>query len=92
MAMETQVEWHIDLDFQEIGDRDTRTECSLRLPDNTEMHAEGHARRHPGDPVQTQVGEELAAARALNELARQLLAKAADDIEKVTHIPAHPRM
>ncbi|CCB72963.1 MULTISPECIES: DUF1876 domain-containing protein [Streptomycetaceae] len=90
--MKALLEWHIDLGFQEIGHRDTRTAVSLRLPDNTELHAEGHARKHPDDPRQTQVGEELAAARALNELARQLLAKAADDIEHATHIPAHPTM
>jgi hypothetical protein len=90
--MESLLEWHIDMDFQEVGDKDTRTAASLRLPDSTELHAEGHARRHPKDPMQTQVGEELAAARALNELARLLLAKAADDIEKVTHVPAHPTM
>ncbi|PWI44417.1 DUF1876 domain-containing protein [Streptomyces sp. ICBB 8177] len=86
------LEWHIDLDFSEDGDKDTRTAASLRLPDDTRMRAEGHARRHPHDPLQTKVGEELAAARALNDLARQLLAKAADDIESATHHPAHPAM
>ena len=90
--MQALLKWHIDMDIREDGDTDTRTAAFLRLPDDTELHAEGRARRHPHDPLQTRVGEELAAARALNDLARQLLAKAADDIERETHVPAHPAM
>jgi hypothetical protein len=92
MAMQALLKWHIDLDIQEDGDKNTLTAAFLRLPDDTELRAEGRARRHPRDPLQTKVGEELAAARALNDLARQLLAKAADDIEQATHKPAHPAM
>lgn len=92
MAMQALLKWHIDLDIREDGDGDTRTSAFLRLPDETELHAEGRARRHPHDPLQTKVGEELAAARALNDLARQLLTKAAADIEHSTHRPAHPSM
>ncbi len=92
IAVRTLLTWHIDLDIREDGDKETRTTASLRLPDETWLRGEGRARRHPHDPVQNRVGEELAAARALNELARLLLSKAADDIENTTHRPAHPAM
>jgi Rv2632c-like len=37
------------------------------------------------------IGDELAAGRALSELARRLVPAAAEDIEHVTHKPAHLR-
>lgn len=81
--------WQIELDFHE-GPSKTRASVVLTLPDGTQLRAHGHASKHPADPQQTRVGEELAAARTLNDLARQLLAKAANDIEEKTHAPAHP--
>ncbi|MEY9965297.1 hypothetical protein ABIA33_003339 [Streptacidiphilus sp. MAP12-16] len=89
--MPTLVRWHIEMDFHE-GSSKTRAAVLLRLPDGTELRAHGHASKHPNDDLQTRVGEELAAARTLNDLARQLLAKAAHDIEESTHVPAHPAM
>ena len=47
------------------------------------------ALRNPADPAQPQIGEEIAAARALSDLVHQLLDKAAAEIEDVTHKPAH---
>lgn len=91
VVMQTLVGWHIEMDFREDGAR-TKAAAMVRLPDGTELRSHGHANRHPSDPGQERVGEELAAARALNDLARQLLSKAADEIEDVTHMPAHPRM
>ncbi|MGP3981602.1 DUF1876 domain-containing protein [Streptomyces sp. KR80] len=89
--METVVGWHLDLEFREI---DTKTEAAvlLRLQDGTELRAHGRANKHPDDPSQPRVGEEIAAARALNDLARQLLAKAGVEIEEVTHLKAHLAM
>ncbi|WP_374064257.1 DUF1876 domain-containing protein [Streptomyces himalayensis] len=89
IAMQNDATWHVDLGIQEDGN-DTGANAALRLPDSTELKAHGHAKRHPDDPVQNRVGEELAAARALNDLARQLLRKAAHEIEEATHVPAHP--
>jgi hypothetical protein len=89
--METLVGWHVEMDFRTIGSR-TKSAALLRLPDGTELRAHGHATRNPDDPVQTRVGEELAAARALNDLARQLLGKASHEIEDVTKAPAHPAL
>jgi len=39
----------------------------------------------PADPDVPEIGEELAAARALHDLAEHLLRTAQDDIEGVTH-------
>ena len=86
--METVVGWHIEVEFLEDGDK-TRAACLLRLQDGTELRAHGRADRYPSDPAQQRVGEEVAAARALNDLSRQLLAKAGHEIEEVTHQPAH---
>ncbi|WP_323380193.1 DUF1876 domain-containing protein [Streptomyces alkaliphilus] len=90
-AVRTVTGWHIELEFREIGS-ETRAVALLRLPDGTELRARGHADRHPDDPDQPRVGEEIAAARLLGDLSAQLRHKAEREIEEVTHIPArvHP--
>jgi Rv2632c-like len=74
------VGWHIEVESQED---DTRAEAAarLRLRDGVELAARGTARRNPDDPAQPQIGEEIAAARALSDLVHQLLDKAATQIE-----------
>ena len=47
----------------------------------------GRAKRNPGDPDLPRVGEELAVARALNDLAHQLLDRAATEIERIAGQP-----
>lgn len=89
--METVVGWHVEMEFREI-DAKTEAAALLRLRDGTELRAHGRANKHPDDPEQPRVGEEIAAARALNDLARQLLAKAGVEIEEVTHLRAHLAM
>ncbi|MEU9983996.1 DUF1876 domain-containing protein [Streptomyces sp. NPDC050856] len=89
--MQTIVGWHVEIEFAEEAGR-TRAACMVRLPDGTEMRAHGHAKRHPDDTEQQRVGEEIAAARALNELSRNLMRKAGGEIEEVTHIPPHLAM
>ncbi|MFF5013158.1 DUF1876 domain-containing protein [Streptomyces sp. NPDC001165] len=89
--MQTHLSWHIDLSIDETGS-EAGAVARLKLPDATEMSARGHSNRHPDDPLQTLVGEELATARALNDLAHQLLRKAAHEIEEKTHAPAHPHL
>lgn len=80
--------WTIDVTFEED---DVRTDAAarLRLPDGTELTADGHARRNPSDPARPKIGEEIATARALSDLVHQLLDKAAGEIEEVTDQPAH---
>jgi hypothetical protein len=87
--MQAHLNWHIDLDIERT-DTESSATATLQLPDSTRLTTHGHARRNPSDPEQARVGEELATARALNDLARRLLRKAAHEIEETTHAPAHP--
>ncbi|MER5355414.1 DUF1876 domain-containing protein [Kitasatospora sp. NPDC002551] len=87
--MQTLVGWHIEMEFREEGPR-TAAAALVRLADGTEMRAHGYASRHPSDPEQLRVGEEIAAARALNDLASQLLTKAHNEIQAVSPVPTHP--
>ncbi|GAA1386333.1 DUF1876 domain-containing protein [Kitasatospora putterlickiae] len=87
--MQTLVGWHIEMEFQEAGAH-TSAVAMLRLGDGTELRARGDTSRHPSDPEQLRVGEEIAAARALNDLASQLLTKAHGEIQEVSPVPTHP--
>jgi hypothetical protein len=66
----------------------TRAEARL-TKDGVGMIGHGLARRNPDDQEVTQIGEEIAAARALSALAHQLLSDAAGQIEDITHERAH---
>ena len=85
----TAVGWHIELEFQE-DDQHTRAAAMVRLPDGTEVRTHGHATRHRSDSNQPRVGEEVAGARALNELAMQLLVKAHGEIDEASGRTSHP--
>ncbi|MFD5464463.1 DUF1876 domain-containing protein [Kitasatospora sp. NPDC127059] len=87
--MQTLVGWHIEMEFREDGPRTTAA-ALLRLGDGSELRAHGHSSRHPSDPEQLRVGEEIAGARALNDLASQLLSKAHGEIQEVSPVPTHP--
>ncbi|WP_328363079.1 DUF1876 domain-containing protein [Streptomyces sp. NBC_00445] len=87
--MQTTVGWHVELEFQE-DDTHTRAAAMVRLPDGSEVRAHGHATRHHTDPNQPRVGEEIAAARALNELAMQMLTKAHTEIDAASGRTSHP--
>ncbi|MFD9001979.1 DUF1876 domain-containing protein [Streptomyces sp. NPDC059582] len=78
--MHTAVGWHVEMEFLE-DDQHTRAVAMVRLPDGSEVRAHGHASRHHSDSRQPRVGEEVAGARALNELAMQLLEKAHGEID-----------
>jgi hypothetical protein len=70
--------WTVEVVFTEDADR-TRADTVLDVGD-LRIHGWGRARRRPGDPDVPAIGEELAAARALADLAHQLLQHAADSI------------
>ena len=72
--------WHVELAFREEDDR-TRADAILELR-GAHFHGFGQARRAPGDPDVPIVGEELAAARALSDLAHKLLDAAAERIDE----------
>ncbi|MGK5630419.1 DUF1876 domain-containing protein [Streptomyces sp. URMC 123] len=88
--METIVGGNIDMEFHE-GGQETEADVRLRLRDGTEVKAHGATVRHPSDPARQRIGEEIAAARALNDLAKQLLDKASADISETTHQPTRLR-
>lgn len=71
--------WTAEVVFTEDADR-TRADIRLRA-DGQEYHGWGRAKRNPDDPDIPAVGEELATARALSDLAHQLIQQAAEMIE-----------
>ncbi|MEU5888589.1 DUF1876 domain-containing protein [Streptomyces sp. NPDC047461] len=87
--MHTAVGWHVEMEFQEDDDQ-TRAVAMVRLPDGTEVRAHGQASRHRTDSNQPRVGEEIAGARALNDLAMQMLAKAHGEIDSASGRTSHP--
>ncbi|MFE6285863.1 DUF1876 domain-containing protein [Streptomyces sp. NPDC057877] len=89
MTMHTTVGWHVELEFQEDAQH-TKAAALVRLPDGSEVRAHGNASRHHTDANQPRVGEEIAGARALNELAMQLLTKAHDEIDAASGRTSHP--
>lgn len=72
--------WTVEIAFSEDADR-TRADAVLTVGD-TRLHGWGRSRRNPSDPDVPKIGEEIAAARALADLSRQLLHEAADMIER----------
>ncbi|MQY37838.1 hypothetical protein SRB17_58440 [Streptomyces sp. RB17] len=86
--MHTTVGWHVELEFLE-DDQHTKAAALVRLPDGSEVRAHGHATRHRVDANQPRVGEEIAGARALNELAMELLSKAHDEIDAASGRTSH---
>ena len=91
--MTTSKHWSIEIFIDEHEDTGTtHAEARLHTHDDTHLHAHGQAKRNPTDRSVPEIGDELAVARALSELAHQLLHAAAEDIEQFTHTPAHPRL
>ena len=79
--------WTVQVTLDEHGD-DTVADATLSLENKIEMRGRGSSRRNPADESEPRIGDELATARALSDLAHQLLAAAATDIESKTHLPA----
>lgn len=76
--------WHVELDFREDVDH-TQATAVLRTPAGRELRGYGQARRNPADRPEPVIGEEVAGARALSNLAHELLEYAAREIEKNVH-------
>ncbi|HLN76353.1 MAG TPA: DUF1876 domain-containing protein [Nocardioidaceae bacterium] len=79
--------WTVQVTIDEKGD-DTLADATLNLENKMEVRGHGASRRNPRDESEPRIGDELATARALSDLAHQLLAAAATDIESRTHVPA----
>lgn len=76
--------WTVQIDLGE-HDGQTRAVARLHTGDHTLLTGTGWARLNPADPNVPEIGDELAAARALSRLAHILLDAAADDIAGVLH-------
>jgi hypothetical protein len=76
--------WNVEVFIGEHEGR-TRAEARLHTEEPTGHIGTGTARLNPTDSDVPAIGDELAVARALSELAHQLLHAAAEDIGQVTH-------
>jgi len=72
--------WTVEIRFDEDPDR-THAVAILRTPSGRELRGHGQSRRNPVDRPVARIGEEVAGARALSNLAHELLEYAAGEIE-----------
>jgi hypothetical protein len=78
--------WTVEIVMGEHEDeRFTRAEARLHTDAPTHLKGAGTARRNPFDLKAPEIGDQVAAARALSDLAHRLLDAAAGDIEQITH-------
>ncbi len=86
--MSTAERWSVALTVEE-HEGQTRAEARLDLGDDTHLLGHGTARRNPSDPNVLEIGEKIAVARALSDVAHMLLDSATAQLEDVTHQEAH---
>lgn len=78
--------WTVEIVIDEhMDERRTHAQARLRTQDRTDLRGDGTSLRSPRDAEVPEIGDELAVARALSDLAHQLLDAAAGDIEQITH-------
>jgi hypothetical protein len=82
--------WTVEIELRETAD-ETEAKATLDTGDE-HLGGWGRARRNPNDPEVPKIGEELATARALNDLSHKLLEAAAHEIEKYEggRVSVHP--
>lgn len=78
----------LDMQVIEAGSK-TTADIGMTTGSGQALHGHGTARRHPDDPDIPQIGDEIAVARALFELAHKLLDTAAHDIGERQHRRVH---
>ena len=81
--MSTQGRWLVDVSIADLAG-ETRADGRLIMTDGSCLIGHGGARRHPCDPDIAEIGEKIAAARALSDLAGLLAASAAAELEAMT--------
>jgi len=89
VVMEETKRWSVSVLIDE-HDGKTRATALLQAR-NTEVTGVGFARCHPADRDVPAIGDELATARALSDLAHRLFDATVADIEAITHRPAAVR-
>lgn len=75
-------QWSVQIHLVEDGD-DTRARAVLTTRDRSDLVGTGRARRNPADPSVPEIGDELAASRALADLADKLAVVTQRDISEV---------
>ncbi|WP_329069922.1 DUF1876 domain-containing protein [Streptomyces sp. NBC_01429] len=83
-------QWSVQICLTEDDDN-TRARAVLTTDDTSHIAGNGAARRNPVDRAVPEIGDELAASRALEDLAIRLHDVASDDIVELAG-PAHPTM
>lgn len=78
-----------DADEVRSDDPITTAHAVLVTSAGTTLEGYGRARRSPTDVEIPEIGEELAAARALRDLADRLLKATSDDIGQIEHHKVH---
>ena len=78
-----------DADEVQSDDEITSAHAVLSTSAGTTLNGYGRARRNPGDADIPEIGEELAVARALRDLADRLLKATSDDIGQIEHQKVH---
>jgi hypothetical protein len=81
--------WSVTLDVFDHQDS-TTARAVLRTAAGSTT-GRGQARRNPHDVAVPEIGQEIAVARALRDLADRLLGAASDDIAEVQHEEVHLR-
>jgi hypothetical protein len=84
-------QWTVTVDLDE-HDGHTRAVARLLVRDTDRLTGVGLARLDPADRDIPEIGDEIAAARALSDLSHRLLQAAIEDVEQATGTPAQLRM
>ncbi|ABD10935.1 hypothetical protein CcI156_05120 [Frankia sp. CcI156] len=78
--MTTTRTWTVQISLTEQHGR-TQADAALHGSARDDLHGTGQARLHPGESDVPEIGDEVAAARALSELAHRLFDAAAENIQ-----------
>ena len=84
-------QWTVTIDIDE-HDGHTRAVARLHDRDTERLTGVGLARLDPADRDVPEIGDEIAAARALSDLSHRLLQTATEDVEQSTGMPARLQM
>jgi hypothetical protein len=81
-------QWSVTVEIDE-EENTTLAHASIRTPSGQDVTGTGKADRNPLDPNVPAIGDELAVARALRNLAERLMHTTEKDITSVTGQPSH---
>ncbi|MFB9717356.1 dsRBD fold-containing protein [Planobispora longispora] len=79
-------QWNVEISITEDDADDLTTARAVLLAgDGTRHESVAHARRSPGDQAVPDIGDELAAGRALSDLSAKLLEDGAEDVARLAN-------